>query len=71
MAAVTSGPIDLEKIDSLKERRVKMALSFAKKSLRQDSFPSVFPLNESVHQMKTRNPDNILNYKRLCPSVCK
>ena len=45
------------KIDSLKERRVKMALSFAKKSLRQDSFSSVFPLNENVHQMKTRNPD--------------
>ena len=34
-----------------------MALSFAKKSLRKDSFSSVFPLNENVHQMKTRNPD--------------
>ena len=44
------------KIDSLKERRVKMALNFAKKSLRQDIFSSLFPLNENVHQMKTRNP---------------
>ena len=45
------------KIDSLKERRLKMALSFAKKSLRQDIFSSVFPLNENVHKMKTRNPE--------------
>ena len=44
-------------IDSLKERRVKMALNFAKKSLRLDIFSSLFPLNENVHQMKTRNPE--------------
>ena len=45
------------KIDSLKEGRVKMALNFAKKSLKQDTFSSLFPLNENVHQMKTRNPE--------------
>ena len=45
------------KIDSLKERRVKMALSFVKKSLRQNIFSSLFPLNENAHQMNTRNPN--------------
>ena len=45
------------KIDSLEERRVKMALNFAKKSLRQNTFSSLFPLNENVHKMKTRNPE--------------
>ena len=34
-----------------------MAFNFAKKSLRQDIFSSVFPLNENVHKMKTRNPE--------------
>ena len=45
------------KIDSLKERRVKMALRFAKKSTRQDHVSYLFPLNESIHSMKTRNPE--------------
>ena len=45
------------KIDSLKERRVKMALSFVKKSLRQNIFSSLFPLHENAHQMNTRNPN--------------
>ena len=33
------------KLDSLKERREKMALKFVKKSLRQDGFSKLFPLN--------------------------
>ena len=52
------------KIDSLKERRVKMALNFAKKSSRQDIFSSLFPLNENVHQMKTRNPESVYYIKK-------
>ena len=45
------------KIDSLKERRVKMALRFAKKSVRQGNFSSLFPLSENAHLMTTRNPE--------------
>ena len=44
------------KIDSLRERRVKMALRFAKKSVRHRNFSSVFPLNENAHSMIKRNP---------------
>ncbi len=44
------------KIDSLRERRLKMALRFAKKSVRHKNFLSVFPLNKSDHTMMTRNP---------------
>ena len=45
------------KLDSLKERRVKMALTFAKKSLKIDKFSNFFPLNKAKHLMKKRNPD--------------
>ena len=31
------------KLDSLKERRIKMALTFAKRSLKQDHFSKLFP----------------------------
>ena len=44
-------------LDSLKERRVKMALRFAKKSVRQGNFSSLFPLSENAHLMNTRNPE--------------
>ena len=46
--------IDL-KIDSLKERRGKMALKFAKKSLKDDKFSTFFPENKNNFEMKTRN----------------
>ena len=45
------------KLDSLKERRVKMALTFAKRSLKQEHFSKLFPLNESNHLMSMRNPE--------------
>ena len=45
------------KLDSLKERRKKMALSFAKKSLKLDNFSKFFPLNKPMHLMTKRNPD--------------
>ena len=38
-------------LDSLKERREKMALSFAKKSLKLDRFSRFFPLNKAKHWM--------------------
>ena len=44
-------------LDSLKERRVKMALTFAKKSLKVDKFSGFFPLNKAKHLMTKRNPD--------------
>ena len=44
-------------LDSLKERRKKMALSFAKKSLKLEKFSSFFPLNKPKHLMTKRNPD--------------
>ena len=39
-----------------RERRERMALRFAKKSLKQDSFSKRFPLNIPEHGMKKRNP---------------
>ena len=44
-------------LDSLKERREKMALTFAKKSLKLDKFSNFFPLNKAKHLMTKRNPD--------------
>ena len=46
--------IDL-KIDSLKERRGKMALKFAKKSLKDEKFSTLFQENKNNFEMKTRN----------------
>ena len=58
-------------LDSLKERRVKMALSFAKKALKLENFSRFFPLNKAKHLMTKRNPDkyvinsaNTERYKR-------
>ena len=45
------------KLDSLKERRVKMALRFAKRSLKLEHFSRMFPLNDSNHLMTMRNPE--------------
>ena len=45
------------KLDSLKQRREKMALKFAKKSLKQDSFSKLFPLNIPKHIMGKRCPE--------------
>ena len=44
------------KLDSLKQRREKMALKFAQKSLKQESFSKLFPLNTSKHGMQKRGP---------------
>ena len=56
------------KLDSLKERRLKMALTFAKRSLKLENFSKLFPLNESDHLMRKRNPQryviNISNTER-------
>ena len=44
-------------LDSLKERRDKMALKFVKKSLKQATFSRLFPLNINDHLMRKRNPE--------------
>ena len=44
-------------LDSLKERREKMALRFIKKSLKQETFSKLFPLNNPNHLMRKRNPE--------------
>ena len=49
--------LKLLKLDSLKERRLKMALTFAKRSLKLDNFSKLFPLSESDHLMSMRNPE--------------
>ena len=44
-------------LDSLKDRREKMALRFIQKSLKQESFSRLFPLNLNHHLMRKRNPE--------------
>ena len=48
------------KLDSLRERRRKMALNFAKKSLKLEHFSKLLPLNESKHVMDKRNPERFV-----------
>ena len=48
------------KLDSLKERRVKMALNFAKRALKLEHFSKLLPLNESNHVMRKRNPERFV-----------
>ena len=49
--------LKLMKLDSLKQRREKMALKFAQKSLKQEKFSKLFPLNISRHNMEKRSPE--------------
>ena len=50
--------LKLMKLYSLKQRREKMALKFAQKSLKQERFSKkLFPLNISRHNMKKRSPE--------------
>ena len=52
--------LKLMKLDSLRQRREKMALKFAQKSLKQERFSKLFPLNISRHNMKKRSPEKYL-----------
>ena len=45
------------KLESLKDRREKMALNFAKKSLKMENFCKLFPLNHPKHLMKKRDQE--------------
>ena len=47
-------------LDSLKERRLKMAQRFAKRSLKLEQFSILFPLNDTSHLMTMRNPDRYI-----------
>ena len=42
------------RIDSLNDRRRKLCLSFAKKSLKNEKVKNMFSTNKSRHHMKTR-----------------
>ena len=44
-------------LDSLRERREKMALRFIQKSLKHETFSRLFPLNFNDHLMRKRNPE--------------
>ena len=52
----------------MRERREKMALRFIKKSLKQETFSRLFPLNLKQHIMNKRKPEkysvNIANTER-------
>ena len=48
------------KLDSLKERRIKMALNFAKRSLKLEHFSKLLPKNGSKHMMSMRNPERFV-----------
>ena len=70
--------LKLLKLDSLKERRIKMALNFAKRSLKLENFSQLFPLCEPKHVMNTRNPErfvvktlNIRDLRGLLYLSCK
>ena len=56
------------KLDSLKDRRIKMALNFAKRSLKLEHFSKMLPLNESSHIMNMRSSErfvvNVSNTER-------
>ena len=44
-------------LESLRDRREKMALTFAKKSLKMENFSKLFPINHPEHLMKKRNQE--------------
>ena len=52
--------LKLLKLDSLKERRIKIALNFAKRSLKLENFSKLFPLSESNHLMSKRNTERFV-----------
>ena len=45
------------KLDSLKKRREKICLKFAKNCIQNDKVRSMFPRNKKKHKMKTRSPN--------------
>ena len=52
--------MNLDELDSLRLRREKIALKFAKKSLKQVSFSGLFPVSNPKHGMKKRSPDKYI-----------
>ena len=47
-------------IDSLKERRKKLCLKFAKNCLKNENFKKLFPIKKSSHAMKKRKTERFL-----------
>ena len=47
-------------MESLRDRRDRMALNFAKKSLKMENFSKLFPLNHAKHLMKKRSHEKFV-----------
>ena len=65
-------------MESLKERRSKLCLKFAKKCLKIENFKKLFPHKKTKHDMKKRNAEKFLinnivteRYKRSSIPVIK
>ena len=43
-------------LETLDERRVNLCLNFAQRSMKHPTMKKMFPLNEKIHLMGTRNP---------------
>ena len=44
-------------IESLDTRRQELCINFARKAIKHPRFKHLFPSNNKIHQMKTRNPE--------------
>ena len=43
-------------LESLNDRREKLCLTFAQRTLKHQTMRKMFPVNEKTHEMNTRNP---------------
>ena len=43
-------------LESLNDRREKLCLTFAQRTLKHPTMRKMFPVNEKAHEMNTRNP---------------
>ena len=60
-------------MESLEDRREILCLKFAKKCLKNPKTKNIFPENERIHHMQTRNPEKYVvqhaNTERLKKSA--
>ena len=63
--------LSILKVDSLNDRREKMAPRFAKTSLQNLNFSKLFSLRKVDHQMKVRNSEKyVVNKYKMLSGVC-
>ena len=53
----TKKSLNILQIDTLKDRREQLCLNFALKCIKNPKTRHMFPENEKVHKMLTRNPE--------------